>query len=69
MSRRALTDWSVLKMAKKKKIKKLIKEITKNNHPVKSRPINISKKDLQKKHKKRKPIETGFICDDFEILI
>lgn len=56
-------------MAKKKKIKKFIKNVTKNNVPVKSKPITISNIDMQKKAKNRKPIETGFICDDFEILL
>ena len=53
----------------KKKIKKLIKDVTKNNAPVKSKPITISNMDMPKKPKSKKLIETGFICDDFEILL
>lgn len=62
-------NWGVLKMSKMKKIKKFIKSVTKNNVPVKSKPIIISNADIPKKSKYKKPIETGFICDDFEILL
>lgn len=53
----------------KKKIKKFIKDVTKNNAPVKSKPITISNIDMHRKPKNKKLIETGFICDDFEILL
>lgn len=61
-------------MARKKSIKKFIEEIAKDTPSVRPRPITLSKKDMPKKHTKSKPqkrksIETGFICDDFEILI
>lgn len=57
----------------KKNIEEFIKEISEENSIVKSKPIIIPKKDKRKKykHKRKKKIrqETGFICDDFEILI
>ncbi|MBP3627178.1 MAG: hypothetical protein J6J39_03915 [Clostridia bacterium] len=58
-------------MARKKNIKKFVEEIAKDNTLVQSRPIILSKKDMRKmkKSKKKKRIETGFIMDDFEILI
>lgn len=60
-------------MARKQKIEDFIKKVSEDNAPVKSRPIIITKKDMQKnrkrKRKKKNRQETGFICDDFEILI
>lgn len=51
-----------------KELKNLLKEIRKNNHPVKHKTIIVTKRDMPKR-KPRKPQETGFICDDFEILL
>lgn len=60
-------------MARKQKIEYFIKDVTADNSTVESRPIVITKKDMQKnrkrKRKKKNRQETGFICDDFEILI
>lgn len=57
----------------KKNIREFIKEISEENSIIESKPIIIPKKDKRKKYKRKRKKkirqETGFICDDFEILI
>ena len=54
-------------------VEEFINDVTADNSLVESRPIVIPKKDIKKKHKRKRKKkdrqETGFICDDFEILI
>jgi hypothetical protein len=58
-----------MKKKKFKKIKKFIKNTTKDNKPLEQKKIVLPKVEMPPKWKMESPLETGFVFQDFELIV
>lgn len=54
---------------KKKKIKKFIRNVTKDNKLIENKKIHLPKVETPPKWKMETPLETGFVFQDFELIV
>lgn len=54
---------------KKKKINKFIKKITNDSKPLEPKKIDLSKVEMPPKWNMESPLETGFVFQDFELIV
>ena len=62
----------VVQMAKKgkyRKINKFIKKVVADSKPIEHKKIQISDVDMPKQWKMERPQETGFVWQDFEVIV
>lgn len=59
----------MVKIVENKNINEFIDKIVSENNPVAQKKIKVNNIDIPRKRKITKPQETGFVCNEFEIIL